>query len=103
MTTDAQAAAKLRLAELRAGFAAKLAARWDELDALLIRGRDGDPRAQAEALFKAHQLAGTAGSYGYDEAGRHAATIERLLGSGESLEPAAWALALAEVVAARAR
>lgn len=101
MDDEARAAAAARLAELRAGFGAKLAARLDELGQALERARAGEVAAREHALMLAHRLAGTAGSYGYAEASRHATIIEIALGEPGALDGAAWATVFAALDAAR--
>jgi hypothetical protein len=76
---DRFAAAAMRLAELRAGFRARLELRLGELQERLVAARAGDAAAIADARSLAHSLAGTAGSYGFAEAGANVARIERAL------------------------
>ena len=79
-------AARERVAEVRRRFAEKLGARVHELTTAIERARAGEARLDP-AIVLAHQLAGTAGSYGYVEAGQHAAAIEitlRRIDSGHS-------------------
>lgn len=100
MTADDRfAPAAVRLAELRAGFRARLRDRLVELDARLVAARAGDATAHAEALLLAHSLAGTAGSYGYADAGIQAAKIERTL--RERLDDDAWRVITAALAAAQ--
>ncbi|WP_448207141.1 Hpt domain-containing protein [Azospirillum sp. sgz302134] len=66
-----------RLAELRAGFAARL--RRDARDIADAAARlDRDPEAAERIRSLAHRLSGTAGSFGFAEAGRIAGRIETL-------------------------
>lgn len=102
MSDDARAAAAARLAELRAGFGEKLVARLDELAATLVRVRTGESTARSEALLLAHRLAGTAGSYGYAGASRHASAIEQVLDGDAPIDDAAWSRIDAALSAARA-
>ncbi|MBL8946796.1 MAG: Hpt domain-containing protein [Myxococcales bacterium] len=101
MSDEARVVAALRLAELRAGFGEKLVARLDELAAALTRARAGDGIARAEARMLAHRLAGTAGSYGYAGAGRHATVIEQALDGDDAVGDAAWSGIFAALDAAR--
>lgn len=64
------------LAAVIAGFTVRLPERVAELAAAVELARHGDAAAVARARSLAHRLAGTAGSYGHDGAGRHAAAIE---------------------------
>jgi len=101
LSDEARVVAALRLAELRAGFGEKLVARLDELAAALTRARAGDGIARAEARMLAHRLAGTAGSYGYAGAGRHATVIEQALDGDDAVGDAAWSGIFAALDAAR--
>lgn len=89
MTTDAaKAAARDKLAALRNGFATRLRERVGELaDAVEAACSQHDLGVrQTEAL--AHSLAGTAGSYGFLEAGELAAELEALCIEGFNPEAA---------------
>lgn len=101
LSDEARVVAALRLAELRAGFGEKLLARLDDLAAALTRARAGDGIARTEARLLAHRLAGTAGSYGYAGASRHATAIEQALEVDGALDDAAWAEVFAALDAAR--
>ena len=82
MTTDAaKAAARDKLAALRHGFAPRLRQRIQELADAVDAGS-----SDVESL--AHQLAGTAGSYGFAEAGELAAELELLCQAGFSPDAA---------------
>ena len=73
--------ASARLAGVRARFATRLVERIDALKAAVDRAKqpDGSPK---EAMDLAHRLAGTAGSFGYCDAGDAAAALETLLYEG---------------------
>lgn len=101
MADDPRAEAAQRLIELRASFGARLEIRLDELAAALGRAREGSLESRDEARMLAHRLAGTAGSYGYDGAGRHAATIELLLAADAPLGDADWRVIAEALSAAR--
>lgn len=98
---DPRAAAAARLIELRASFGERLRVRLDELALALSRAREGAVESRDEARMLAHRLAGTAGSYGYDGAGRHAATIELLLAAEAPLGDADWRVIAEALAAAR--
>lgn len=71
-------AARARLDVVRQRFAARLAARIVELVDRIDAARSGAAPI-ADAVVLAHRLAGTAGSYGYDEAGEQARRLELAL------------------------
>jgi HPt (histidine-containing phosphotransfer) domain-containing protein len=71
-------AALERLAAVRRRFGARLRDRIAELEACIASVRDGRTPT-SDAIVLAHRLAGTAGSFGYVEAGQEAAAIELLL------------------------
>lgn len=96
-----RAEAAQRLIELRAAFGDRLKVRLDELGQALARAREGAVEWRDEARMLAHRLAGTAGSYGYDGAGRHAATIELLLAADAQLGDADWRVISEALAAAR--
>lgn len=76
--SDDRESARARLQAVRERFAARLAARVAELLAEIARARAGETDL-AGPIASAHRLAGTAGSYGYTEAGEHAAVVEDAL------------------------
>jgi HPt (histidine-containing phosphotransfer) domain-containing protein len=96
-----RAEAAQRLVELRAAFGDRLKVRLDELAEALARAREGALESRDQARLLAHRLAGTAGSYGYDGAGRHAATIELLLAADAPLGEADWRVIAEALAAAR--
>ena len=73
MSGDPDAAA--RLAAVQAKFAGKLRDRIDEL-ARTVAAAQTDAQRLAEAITPAHRLAGTAGSFGYADAGAEALQLE---------------------------
>ena len=75
---DDRDSARARLQAVRERFASRLAARVDELLSEIERARTGDTELTA-AIALAHRLAGTAGSFGYTEAGEQAAVVEAVL------------------------
>jgi HPt (histidine-containing phosphotransfer) domain-containing protein len=75
-----------KLAKARETYRARLAERVDELAALLARANAGQVEAVASAQQLAHQIYGSAGTFGFVAVGEVARTIDqRLLGlrSGE--------------------
>ncbi len=70
--------AKARLAAVRAKFAGKLRDRIDEL-AQVVAAAPADAEQVAKAIELAHRLAGTAGSFGYADAGAEALQLETQL------------------------
>lgn len=85
-SVDDRDAARARLAFVRERFASRLAARVTELQEQVARAKKTE-RSWAEPIALAHRLAGTAGSYGYVDAGAHAAAVEdalRRIESGET-------------------
>lgn len=71
-------AARARLEGVRGRFAARLAERVTELLAEIEKARSGETQL-AESIALAHRIAGTAGSFGYTDAGEHAGAIEDVL------------------------
>lgn len=83
MTTDAaKAHARDRLAALRNGFAARLRERVQELHDAVESACSRDDLGLHHVELLAHQLAGTAGSYGFLEAGELSAELEALCVAG---------------------
>ncbi len=100
--SDTPADPRESLAAVITAFGERLPGRVRELTDALARARGGDATATAEAHSLAHRLAGTAGSYGHVEAGRHAAAIEDQLGC-DAPDWAAVDAALAALTASAAR
>ncbi len=89
MTTDAaKAAARDKLAALRKGFATRLRERVQELEDAVEAACARDDLGVRNTEVLAHQLAGTAGSYGFLEAGEIAAELEALCVAGFDAEAA---------------
>ena len=89
MTTDAsKAAARDKLAALRNGFAARLRERVEELQGAVEAACAQDDLGVRHTEVLAHQLAGTAGSYGFLEAGEISAELEALCVAGFDPEAA---------------
>jgi len=83
MTTDAaKAAARDKLAALRNGFAARLRERVGKLEDAVEAACSRDDLGVHHTEALAHQLAGTAGSYGFVEVGELSAELEALCQSG---------------------
>ncbi len=83
MTTDAaKAAARDKLAALRNGFATRLRERVSELEDAVEAACSRDDLGVHRTESLAHQLAGTAGSYGFVEVGELSAELEALCQAG---------------------
>ena len=83
MTTDAsKAAARDKLAALRNGFAARLRERVRELEDAVEAACSRHDLGVHRTETLAHQLAGTAGSYGFVEVGEVSAELEGLCQAG---------------------
>ena len=95
--------ARARLQALHDHFAVSLRERLERLDVLVHAAREGSTDALGEAIVVAHRLAGAAGSFGYDDAGEAAATLEGALRSIAEGMPGArvWDEALAALARAR--
>lgn len=81
MSDEARRAhARDRLAALRNGFVERLRTRVGELERAVEGARAGDDGGVERTEQLAHKLAGTAGSYGFQEVGDVAAQLETLCG-----------------------
>jgi HPt (histidine-containing phosphotransfer) domain-containing protein len=89
---DDRESARARLQAVRERFGARLAERVAQLLVEIARARAGEIDLVGP-IASAHRLAGTAGSYGYTEAGEHAAVVEdalhRIVGNPASAD-AVW-------------
>jgi len=74
--------ARDRLAALRHGFAERLRVRVGELERAVEGALSGDDGGVERSEQLAHKLAGTAGSYGFQDVGEVAAELEALCGAG---------------------
>lgn len=78
-----------RLEQLRVSYSARLGEKLDALDATLRRAlQDGTPAACEELWAVAHNLAGTAGSYGFKQLARAVREMENIVApfrTGEGL------------------
>ncbi len=89
MTTDAaKADARDKLAALRNGFATRLRERVQQLEDAVEAACSHDDLGMLHTETLAHQLAGTAGSYGFVEVGELSAELEALCQAGFSPDAA---------------
>jgi len=95
--------AQEHLRALYARFEVSLRERLARLEELVAAARQGTGGALEEALVVAHRLAGTAGSYGYQEVGEAAAAVESALRGIADGTMGAGAWDEAEAALARAR
>jgi HPt (histidine-containing phosphotransfer) domain-containing protein len=82
-----------KLAELKARYVEHLAQVLVRLDALLPEA--GTPEGERALRDELHQLAGTAGSYGFSSVTEAAHALRAAIIAGEALEPAAEGLRVA--------
>jgi PAS domain-containing protein/HPt (histidine-containing phosphotransfer) domain-containing protein len=76
-------------ADLRTAYAATLPGQVTELVELLQRA-PASPEARTEALWRAHRLHGTAGTYGFAEVSKAAAAVEAALRHPDGLGAPEW-------------
>lgn len=74
--------ARDRLAALRNGFASRLRTRVAELERAVEGAMAGHDAGVERSEQLAHKLAGTAGSFGFQDVGEVAAELEALCGAG---------------------